>query len=310
MPLKQNPFHAFSLEELEALTDKYTDWEISQMYGTGSKTHFTAHRYWLRDGKGIELKSYEQKHGKRKAKLYEPQPQGTRQRARSYVQEGLNENYFKKIDSPVKAYWIGLLLADGWIVTEQGKPRGWAIGLQGKDKYLLEQFAKCLEHPYIVRQEREGRDFYQIKVTSESMTQDLMLAGIIPRKSKTAEFPPCFSTYPRDFLRGYFDGDGSAARTEAKFTCGTKSFLQGIQSFIKRQSGYEPTVYDCKGRYGPYYELRVYGEGYTWFGQLLYGHLTESDPVCTRKRDIVLSYQGSKHRGTRGSVTDWSSLGS
>jgi len=310
MPRKPNPYLAFSVEELEALTDEYTDWEISKKYGTGSKSHFTVFRYWLRDSKGIDLKSYERKHGKRKTKLYEPQPQGTRLRAKSYVQEGLNENYFSVIDTPVKAYWIGLLLADGWIVTHNQVPKAWAIGLQGKDRYLLDQFAVCLEHPYIVRQERKGRNFYQIKVTSSKMTQDLIQAGIVPRKSKVTELPPCFSQYPRSLLRGYFDGDGSAAKSEAKFTCGTKSFLLDIQTFIKDKSGYEPAVYDCKGGYGPYHELRLYGEGYSWFGQFLYGDLNESDPVCFRKRDIVLSYQGSKHRGTRGNVTDWSSLGS
>ena len=310
MPRKTNPYHSFSVEQLDGLTDEYTDWEISQKYGTGTKSHFTVFRYWLRDNKGIEIKSYEQKHGKRKSKTYEPQPQYSRKRARSYVQEGLNESYFSKIDSPEKAYWIGLLLADGWIVTEKDKPRGWAIGLQGKDKYLLEHLAVCLDHPYLVRQEREGRDFYQIKVTSESMAQNLISAGIAPRKSKITQLPPCFSFYPRDFLRGYFDGDGSAASLEAKFTCGTKTFLESIQSFVESNSGYQPALYECKGRYGPYYELRFFGEGYTWFGKVLYDHVSDSDPVCVRKRDIVLSYQGSKHRGTRGRITDWSSLAS
>ena len=308
MPRKACPYHQFSIDQLEAFTDEYTDWEISQMHGTGSKSHFTVFRYWLRDSMGVHLKSYEQKHGKRKQKLYEPMPHASRGRARSYIQEGLDESYFLSIDSPVKAYWIGLLLADGWIVTEKNEPKGWAIGLQGKDKYLLEHLSLCLSHPYLVRQEREGRNFYQIKVTSSKMANDLIKAGIIPRKSKDTQMPPSFLTYPKEVLRGYFDGDGCAQPREAKFTCGTRAFLDSIQTFIENQSGYSPPIYDLNGKYGVYHELRIYGEGYHWFGKFLYSGMNESEPVCIRKRDIVLSYQGSKHQGTRGKVTDCSSL--
>ena len=54
-----------------------------------------------------------------------------------------NENFFEKIDSPRKAYWLGFLYADGCIAS--GKRSDIELSLQLSDKEHLQKF-KIFRH--------------------------------------------------------------------------------------------------------------------------------------------------------------------
>lgn len=49
---------------------------------------------------------------------------------RSYA---LQEDYFDKIDTQEKAYWLGFIAADGCIGEQRGKPSVLVVGLAEKD---------------------------------------------------------------------------------------------------------------------------------------------------------------------------------
>ena len=53
----------------------------------------------------------------------------------------LNESYFETIDSEEKAYWLGFILADGCLKGHQ-----FCLCLSECDKYILEEFNKCIEY--------------------------------------------------------------------------------------------------------------------------------------------------------------------
>ena len=54
-----------------------------------------------------------------------------------------NQNFFSKIDSHDKAYFLGFLMADGYIcTTPYNKQIG--IGIQTKDKYILEYYKNLI----------------------------------------------------------------------------------------------------------------------------------------------------------------------
>lgn len=270
-------------EELDELTSLYSDAEISRSFGL-SRTAATHAR------KKHGVLSYEQKNGKRKYKeAYEIKPGA--KRVFSYRRSGANENFFSLIDTPRKAYWLGLIAADGWIVREHSKPTGFAIALKEEDNYLLRQLAGDIGCPELLRKERETTNLWQIKLTAEKTAFDLINAGVPPKKSLIVEAP----VLPRElfipWLRGYFDGNGSVSRRnssiETKITTGSGKLAEQIKRFLNEE-GIKPTL-DGKDKE---HNLRMYANNARLFGKLIYSESGVELPHLKRKRDLLLNAEG------------------
>ena len=135
--------------------------------------------------------------------------------ARKY---SVDEHYFDTIDTPEKAYILGLLYADGCNYNRKGK---WCINisLQEGDKELLENVRKELkyEKPLEYIDYSNKRDFghtcknqYGLFVFSKHMCNELHKKGMVRNKSLILEFPEWLNPdLYSHFIRGYFDGDGS-----------------------------------------------------------------------------------------------------
>lgn len=123
----------------------------------------------------------------------------------------INEDYFEKIDSEDKAYFLGLLAADGCLSSDGNTI---SIGLKEDDIEILQEFNKYLEYSrkltfidrsrYIL-----GSNTYLLTITSQKLKKDLEKLGLTNRKSLTLKF---FSELPinlmHHYIRGFFDGDG------------------------------------------------------------------------------------------------------
>lgn len=120
-----------------------------------------------------------------------------------------NDNYFKNQNSNM-AYILGLIASDGSISLKENLI---AIQLQEQDKNLLEQIRKEteVERPIeeYVRKET-NKKICVFRNWSAEWKKDLAHYGIIPQKTFTLQ-PPHFlnKEYYIDYIRGYFDGDGS-----------------------------------------------------------------------------------------------------
>ena len=121
----------------------------------------------------------------------------------------LDENYFSKIDTDIKAYFLGFIAADGNIRKDFLKMR---IELNIQDYSHLEKFRKSIqgENP-IVESIRPKNHSCYIDVNCKDFCLALNNLGITPKKSLTLKID--FSLIPKElrnhFIRGYFDGDGS-----------------------------------------------------------------------------------------------------
>jgi len=126
----------------------------------------------------------------------------------------INQNFFEKIDSEEKAYFLGLLYADG-NVRKKRHSFVTSIELVEEDKYLLDflvsliQPSKPLTKPK--KRSNNHRQTYSILFSSKKMGEDLINLGCIPQKSLILNLPD-FDQVPEHlfnhFIRGYFDGDG------------------------------------------------------------------------------------------------------
>lgn len=129
-----------------------------------------------------------------------------------------NESYFDVIDTDEKAYFLGLIYADG-SVSQHNRL---IIRLKTEDKQILSMLSQIIfgkEHLYHQGPRRffcMGMEFnssghYALYVTSRRLVSRLSELGVYPRKSLTLRFPSKDQVPDRlmgAFLRGFNDGDG------------------------------------------------------------------------------------------------------
>lgn len=166
----------------------------------------------------------------------------------------LNERFFQNIDSEEKAYFLGLLIADGNVFVKESSANRQAsisITLDLKDEYMLLKFKEVLGASTNVGY--DGRGCGQIAVRSDLMAQDLSNYGVIPRKSFATYLPNVDEKLIPHLLRGILDGDGSiqAHQHGGKFLhdisyCGTHQLMQDISDISAKilHLNYKPVVYD------------------------------------------------------------------
>ena len=147
-----------------------------------------------------------------------------------------NSGYFKIIDTPDKAYWLGFLYADGGIQL-RNKSYSLRINLKKEDDAHLYKFLKAIDATsfkikYTIKKTKDK--IYEgcyVSICDKEMVQDLIDKGCAPRKSLILKFPN-ENQVPNNllshFIRGYFDGDGSISYRIVHPETGTKYFSMNI----------------------------------------------------------------------------------
>ena len=128
-----------------------------------------------------------------------------------------NEDYFKKIDTERKAYFLGFILADGCVYLGANKNSyRFQMNLQIQDKYVLEELQKDIGSDYKIQDKQFGykkngdpRFISLLKINSSKLCEDLINLGVIPRKSMKQEVKKNLipNKLISHFIRGYFDGN-------------------------------------------------------------------------------------------------------
>ena len=143
----------------------------------------------------------------------------------------LNENYFEKIDADEKAYFLGLIAADGCLYIKSKGQNIVKIAIQIKDIKILNKFSMAIQTDKPLSISR-GK-YCSLEIVSNQIFNDLYRLGLKPNKTFGNSFVLLEDRYMNHFLRGYFDGDGS-------ITCGKKDKLPS--STIVSFSGYQTNM--------------------------------------------------------------------
>jgi len=164
----------------------------------------------------------------------------------------IDESFFD-VWSPNMAYVLGFWGADGYMRKE----KSYRILFTSADKNILIQIRKSFSstHPIRKRKEKKGGLYtWTLSLCSKHLYWRLFHLGGLRRKSRNMEFPHIPHDYLRDFVRGYFDGDGSVffvnyTRTKDKqitrelrtnFTSGSRSFLEELKAnFVSKIPVYQ-----------------------------------------------------------------------
>ncbi len=144
-----------------------------------------------------------------------------------------DRRYFESIDTKEKAYFLGLLLADGSI-GEHGKI---TITLQEPDRHILEAFALALgmSTQEVGTNSPRGTTKAQARLSfnSREMKDDLATYGVVSNKVHDTYLPELPPELMPHLVRGIFDGDGHVSKYIA-YICGTKKLCEDIQCYLSK----------------------------------------------------------------------------
>ncbi len=198
------------------------------------------------------------------------------------------------------AYVLGFFAADGCMIENNRGAH--FIEFHITDLDILKKIRKLMgsENKISTRKTRDGlKTAYRLQIGSKEIFNDLLVLGFEPRKSNTVELPFIPAEYFKDFVRGYFDGDGNVYANEyqrsgrnkksitllAGFTCGSKKFLDKLQENLKTQAKtLGGTLHGIDGYSRLYYSVTDSCKLY----EFMYN--TESDLFLDRKKKIFEKY--------------------
>lgn len=173
----------------------------------------------------------------------------------------LNVNYFKKIDTEEKAYWLGFLYADGYVYNRKstGEKR-LELGLKYDDYDHIFKFKEAVSAPQnikkkIIKNKKYNKEYESAKlaISNKVFVSNLEKKGCYQNKSLTLKFPNNeIVPYKliRHFIRGYFDGDGcllSRGNVHIANFVGTKDVLDNIQKILHNELYFNFTKITKKG---------------------------------------------------------------
>ena len=166
-----------------------------------------------------------------------------------------NQDYFEKIDSSSKAYFLGLLYADGGYLRKVSKngriDLSLSLELKKEDAYIIEEFKNQLESSLPVREivkeeimTSNGKEYSFTKnncyfrIGCKKLISDLISWGCIENKTKElSNVPDIEKEYLRYFLLGFYDGDGIASVGERTYMgfCGTEEMMKNISLLLNQE---------------------------------------------------------------------------
>ncbi|MBU0572622.1 hypothetical protein KKE60_00440 [Patescibacteria group bacterium] len=185
----------------------------------------------------------------------------------------LNESFFSAW-SPKMAYVLGFWFADGDMKHE----RSYRVSFSSKDYKHLELIKQVAgSNAKIYRFFNNGvlQGSHYLTLHSKKLYHDLKKLGGTRSNSTTLKFPYVPNKYLHDFIRGFFDGDGSVhnityraskngklyTETRSNFTSGSKLFLVALRQILTEKLILAKRAI---GQYGPHQYKLGYGQKDTY----------------------------------------------
>ena len=149
----------------------------------------------------------------------------------------LDDNLFEHIDTPEKAYWLGVMYSDGYI-SKRPYTNKFGLSVASKDEEWLKKFITFLGYGTISQYQttessyRPGLPYSRVLIGNNKIVSDLEKWGVVERKTKVISCMPNIS-FKDDFVRGYIDGDGSLRKAYPCFQIsGNYAFLQDMADYL------------------------------------------------------------------------------
>lgn len=152
-----------------------------------------------------------------------------------------NRNFFKTIDTELKAYILGYIVADGCITIERSRLRNNSVIKRVQFQpsiddlqvitLIRDSIAPTNKLTFVKSKRPNRKDSVKLRIANKDIVNDLIaLYDIIPRKTYHSEFkfPKMDGVYKKHFIRGYFDGDGSVGEKHFSMVFNSETFAKEV----------------------------------------------------------------------------------
>lgn len=161
----------------------------------------------------------------------------------------VNESFFDSWSEEM-AYVLGYIYADGSL-ENAFYIRGQYLRISSTDKITIDNIKNILDSGHKIVETpayNNNKKQFLLRIGSHKLYKSLLEKGLYPNKSLTIKFPRISKKYLKDFIRGYFDGDGCVHIEKRKnkenkllisrlcviFSSGSKSFLEGLSEILSK----------------------------------------------------------------------------
>lgn len=221
--------------EMDKLTSQFSDQQIAKQFEGATKNKVGYYR------RKLQVKSYGEKNNIQVGVKGVSNPTNRK--------HFFDEDFFKVIDSEIKAYALGLFFTDGSIDKSLHRAR---LFLTEADSSVLYQIAKAakLEDGLVVT--KPPKNNYQVhnmiylNFNSSRLTQDLVKLGLVNGKENNIELPKIDKELECHFFRGMMDGDGHIVSTKSLLRNGFSAGIAGRKPLLENlnnlfvQHGFKP----------------------------------------------------------------------
>ena len=198
----------------------------------------------------------------------------------------INIDFFEN-QSEDLAYFLGFAMGDGCLHTEKDKYKKtvFTLSCNNKDEYILEHFLKNIapdrhvyRHDYTTINKLKRTRSY-IRISDKNLNKYLLKYNIVPQKTGKERIPSILQKkYYPDFLRGYFDSDGSIRQKNftVSICAAEKRIFDQIVDYLKIGKIYFDKR--CNGCYT--YEITNRSD-VTFFGKIIY---YDKNVICLKRK--------------------------
>lgn len=144
------------------------------------------------------------------------------------------QDAFSEITTEEQAYWLGMMITDGWVSKRYAN--SWVVGLQlqSSDVEHLQAFARFLGSSNPALHTKRGQS--RVIVNSNRIASDLAKLGVVQRKTFETYLPTVSDEMMPHLLRGILDGDGCIAKVRGvpcrAIFYGTEKLLSDINRVL------------------------------------------------------------------------------
>lgn len=207
------------------------------------------------------------------------------------------------------SYVLGYIIADGCILIDKKRKRNpFMLNITSAEKDHINRIRKVLNSNHKIGEKRSGSGniAFQLQIRNLVLTQDLIRLGVVPRKTYHLDPIRVPRDYFSDFVRGFFDGDGSVyiymvndtPQMKSEFASSSAQFLTDLNIRISEILGIPPKAvhkksYEEKERLDKYNLVF-----YVYDAEKLFHFMYGSNPLLylPRKRRIFERWQSISRR--------------
>ena len=216
---------------------------------------------------------------------------------------------FTVIDTPEKAYILGVLFSDGSMQYKKKKyivKIGWKEADVSTLRKIRDMISPGRKLFFEKKRKPEHSNMYILAVTNKNLCEQLIPHGLFPNKVYTLRRPNIPKHLIPHFIRGYFDGDGSVQESKGDklqisnlrvTVTGTEDIISFIDSYFRAEYLLDKNYVIPAHKSKHAYVLKLSGKKARLFLRMIYRnstiHLNRKYIVAQRYLDLFYDARGN-----------------